>query len=156
VPEPEAFYKATYVQGLWAERGRTGGGLGETQRRLPARLERVAVLGSGEAMNENIKNLLRLIEEKPELPVIAMVDGEIAGYDSGYWLGRIGATTVDEYIDPPEESMIFKSDDDVFDALERCLSEEAYEALPEDEEDCREIYNALPWKKAIIVYVELP
>lgn len=52
--------------------------------------------------------------------------------------------------------MIFKSDDDVFDTLEQCLPEAEFEALPENESECRPFYDALPWVKAIIVNINLP
>ncbi len=48
---------------------------------------------------------------------------------------------------------MFKSDDDVFEVLERFLPEEEFEALPEKESECRPFYDALPWVKAIIVYI---
>ncbi len=103
-------------------------------------------------MNESTMNLLRLIEQNPGLPVVPMVDGEIPGDDCGYWLAAWGHAAVDEYL-ITESRMCFKSDDDVFDTLERCLSVEEFEALPEAESECRMYYDALPWKKAIIVYV---
>ena len=31
-----------------------------------------------------------------------------------------------------------------------------FDALPESEEECRKIYDALPWTKAIIVNIGLP
>ena len=52
--------------------------------------------------------------------------------------------------------MLFKSDDDVFGALESYMSYEEFEALPESESECRHYYNKLPWIKAIIVYINLP
>ena len=47
-------------------------------------------------------------------------------------------------------------DDDVFDTLEKFLPSEEFDALPESEEECRKIYDALPWTKAIIVNIGLP
>jgi len=87
-----------------------------------------------------------------------LVDGEIVCDDSyGYWMGSIGKARVDEYVLPDDDSpVVFKSDGDVFDTLEECLTEEEYENLPEDESECRPIYDALPWKKAIIVYIGFP
>ena len=52
--------------------------------------------------------------------------------------------------------MLFKSDDDVFDTLEKCLPEAEFDALPEKENECRPVYDALPWVKAIIVDINLP
>ncbi len=113
-------------------------------------------------MNENEKQshkeLMRLIKENPELPVLPFVDANVIGDDSGYWLGRWSSVCVDEYLISPykDTPVLFKSDDDVFDTLERYLSYEELEKLPDSEEECRKIYESLPWKKAIIVYITLP
>ncbi len=106
---------------------------------------------------KNREELFRLMRENPELPVVPMVDGEIPGDDSGYWLGAWGSAMIDEYLlTNNREWMVFKSDGDVFDVLERHLSDEEFEKLPETEEECRKVYNSLPWTKAIIIYIELP
>ena len=105
------------------------------------------------AMDENRRTLFRLMEENPELPIVPMVDGEIPGDDSGYWLGAWGSARVEEYL-INSERVVFKSDDDVFDVLERHLTTEEFERLPETEEECRPFYDALPWIKAIIVYID--
>lgn len=103
----------------------------------------------------NAENLLKLIKDNPDLPIVPIVDGEIPGDDCGYWLGAWGTAQIDEYI-LTNERVVYKSDDDVFDVLERCLPDEEYEALPETESECRPIYDALPWTRAIIVYITLP
>ena len=110
-------------------------------------------------MNENTKRLLELIQENPDLPIVPMVDAEIVGGDDfGRWMGDWGYARVDEYLIPPQdyEPMLFKSDDDVFDVLEKCLPEAEFDALPENESECRPVYDALPWVKAIIVDINLP
>lgn len=106
---------------------------------------------------ENRDYLFKLMQENPELPVVPMVDGEIPGDDSGWWLGAWGSAHIDEYLlTHNREWMVFKSDDDVFDVLERHLSDEEFEKLPESEAECRKYYDALPWTKAIIVNIVLP
>lgn len=110
-------------------------------------------------MSENTKKLLELVQQNPDLPIVPMVDAEIvSGDDWGRWMGKFGAARVDEYLIPPQdyEPMLFKSDDDVFDVLEKCLPEAEFDALPENESECRPVYNALPWIKAIIVDINLP
>lgn len=80
--------------------------------------------------------LFKLMQENPELPVIPFVDGEIvAGDDFGTWMGSWGVSCTDEYLIPPQdyEPVIFKSDDDVFDTLEKVLPGEEFDALPESE-----------------------
>ena len=73
-------------------------------------------------------------------------------------MGRWGDARVDKYLIPSKdyEPMIFKSDDDVADTLEKYLSAAEFDALPEDESECRQLYDALPWTKAIIVSIDLP
>lgn len=112
---------------------------------------------TSEKERENREELFKLIQEHPELPVVPMVDSDIVADDCGYWLGSWGKASIDEYfVSEQAERVFFKSDNDVFDVLERHLSCEEFEALPETEEECRPIYNALPWIKAIVVYITLP
>lgn len=83
-----------------------------------------------------------------------MVDGAICDDDSRYWQGAWGESHVDEYLEcKTYKCIVFKSDDDVFEALENHLTREEFEKLPESEDECREYYDALPWTKAIIVYI---
>ena len=104
---------------------------------------------------QNREELFRLMKENPDLPVVPMVDGEICGDDSGYWMAGWGESRVDEFlICERAERTAFKSDGDVFDVLEDYLSWEEFENLPENESACRPTYDALPWRKAIIVYIE--
>ncbi len=110
-----------------------------------------------ERERENREELFRLIKENPELPIVPMVDADIVCDDCDYWLGAWGRAEVDEYfISERAERVFYKSDGDVFDVLERHLSDEEFEALPESEEECRPYYDKLPWIKAIIVYINLP
>ena len=105
--------------------------------------------------NKNIAELLKLIQENPDLPIIPMVDGEAVCDDSGYWVAAWGKAVIEEFIiNPKHGDMMFKSDDDVFDTLEKWLSAEEFEKLPEDEAECRQYYEKLPWKKAILVYID--
>ena len=111
-----------------------------------------------EKERKNHDDLFKLMQENPDLPVVPMVDADIvAGDDYGRWMGSWGSASVDEYLIPPDDRpMIFKSDDDVFDTWEQCLPEAEFEALPENESECRPFYDALPWVKAIIVNINLP
>ena len=82
---------------------------------------------------------------------------ERPGDECGYWLGAWGSARIDDYLLVSNRDLVvFKSDDDVFDVLERCLSDDMFEKLPEPKEECRPIYDALPWIKAIIVYIDCP
>lgn len=103
---------------------------------------------------ENREELFRLMRENPNLPVVPMVDGEIPGDNSGYWLGEWSHAHIDEYLLTNNHEWVdFKRDDDVFGVLERHLSDEEFERLPETVEECRPFYDKLPWKKGIVVYI---
>ena len=41
-------------------------------------------------------DLIKLIQENPDLPIVPLVDGDIC-WDSGYWLGSFGTASI-EYI----------------------------------------------------------
>lgn len=108
-----------------------------------------------EVEKKNRDELFHLMKENPDLPVIPMVDSEICSDDYAYYLGVWGPVSVDEYlICKRYDYVAFKSDDDVFDVLEKYLTDEEFVKLPESEKECREIYNKLPWTKAIIVKIE--
>lgn len=50
-------------------------------------------------ITENIQKLITLATEHPELPIIAMVDGEIVGDDSYHrWVGYFGSVELGEYV----------------------------------------------------------
>lgn len=109
-------------------------------------------------MNEFTKALVDLINENPDLPVITMVDTEIVGDDTyGRWYSSIGYSRVDEYVvyekyygDQP--NIIYKSDIDeiIEDLIER------HEDNLLTDELAHEMANALNWKKAIFLSVDLP
>ena len=50
-------------------------------------------------MTDNIQKLVDLAKEHPDLPIVAMVDGEIVvGDDYGRWLGSVGYVELGEYV----------------------------------------------------------
>lgn len=100
---------------------------------------------------ETTKKLLELAAAIPDLPIVAMVAADIPGDDYGYWLSGITSVSIDEYVVSNSGSVLFKSDNDVDVVLQECLSEEEYDKLPDNIEDCRPAYENLPWKKVIIL-----
>lgn len=42
-----------------------------------------------------MQKLIKLVKENPNLPVIALVHGEVCGDDCGYWLGHCGSASVE-------------------------------------------------------------
>ena len=50
-------------------------------------------------MTDNIQKLVNLAKEHPDLPIVAMVDGEIVGGDDyRRWLGSVGNVELGEYV----------------------------------------------------------
>ena len=108
--------------------------------------------------NENIKTLLELIKENPELPIVPMVDAEIVGDGYGRWSGAWGMARVDKYVVADigwETRIIFESDGDVLEALEKYLTNDEFEKLPNNEAELQKVYDNLPWIKAIIVDINV-
>lgn len=125
----------------------------------------------------NREELARLILENPELPVLCMVEFEIvAGDDCLRWAASLGECKIREYIyheDGMSDSVIYWRED----------AEQLVDAMAEDAEEHPELYplgadprtataraaayenartlarvkvNNLPWKKAIVVNIDLP
>lgn len=101
--------------------------------------------------------IIRLIEENPDLPVIPMVDSEVVADDGGYWQGKWGRCEVTEYYNG-REYIHFRDDDeeDVLNDMVGCKygydlqGRDIYD-LTDDEWD--ELYNNIPWVKCIAVYI---
>lgn len=99
--------------------------------------------------------LIKLINENPDLPIFAWVDGEVCEDNCGYWLGQFGSATIKEYAKVEtygwyEKDYVFR--DDYEEYLEYLLN--ADEKLTEEEAK-KQIEN-LNYKKAIFVYVNTP
>lgn len=106
-------------------------------------------------MNENIKALLKLVIDNPDLPIVPMVDYEICADDShSWWMGSFGGCKVTEYT-RYDDAIYMREDQE---ALENCFYEQV-----EDDLTSREamIYahnqaESLNWIKAIAVHIDLP
>ena len=99
---------------------------------------------------KNREELFKLMQENPELPVVAMVDSEIV-QDDGY------SRSIEEYF-IGEERIHFREEDD-FDEVEETLTDgqvcyDDFEAM--SDEEAVGAYNSLPWIKAIVVNIDLP
>jgi len=108
------------------------------------------------------KEILRLITENPDAPIIPVVRGAVCGNKYDAWMGSIIRVMTDEYVYPRKDSAnynavpaIIRSEGDVYGTLETMLTWEEYDKLPESMKECRKIYDALPWKRAIVIYIGL-
>lgn len=131
---------------------------------------------------ENIQKLICLAKEHPELPIIAMVDGEIVGDDSySRWVGYFGSVELgefvlynDRFIDDREEfkEQFYDYNDDELCkkfGYEPCINEYSLknghytqEQYNENEENEKQLEAYLDevakraFKAAIIVNIDLP
>ena len=113
-------------------------------------------MNNKKSMKERAEKLFELMRENPELPVVPMVDYEVVAEDSGRWLGSWGNCQIEEYV-IGQERIHFHEDDD-WDEIENTLTDgvitcEDYETM--SEENAKQVYDSLPWIKAIIVDIEL-
>ena len=106
--------------------------------------------------NENINDLLKLVKENPDLPIVFMVATECVPSDEyAYWLSECGGTYISEYCNTDGE-VFFEEDYD--DLVEKWIDNN-YEEFPDKtdvelEEIAKSYVDNYKWIKAIIVYVE--
>ena len=102
------------------------------------------------------KEFLRLIEENPHLPIMPMVDSDIACEDGGRWLASFGSACVGEYALFNERYYEDRSDFQEDYADFYC--DELYKAGMHDDE-LEKYLDEIADKyfiKAIIVHIDLP
>lgn len=104
----------------------------------------------------NVIKFHQLLVENPNLPIVPMVDSEICSEDYARCMGSFGSSWVDDYCIGQNDRMWCKSDfdNDINEALETILPWHEFEKIPEGKE--KEVYDNLPWTKAIIVNIDLP
>ena len=108
-------------------------------------------------MNDNIKDLLRLIEEHPNFPVIPMVGQDIVADCTGEWVASFGKAEVKKMC-IYGENVIFREDKNAIKTVETL----ELEGLTEDrtrEESIEKLnghLDELEWLEAIIVHIETP
>lgn len=108
------------------------------------------------------KELLELIKENPDLPIVPMVDTEVVADDTScYWMGSWGRCYVTEYYVGREH--IHLKDDEIEEVLEDmagCKYGQTKEGkdIWDDlsDEEWKNLFESLPWIKAIIVFIESP
>ena len=96
-------------------------------------------------MSDNVKNLVRLINENPDLPVIPMVGQDIVADYTGEWVAAVGVAEVLELCIYGER-VIFKNDK----GIQMLKLELDSETVTE------EFIDSLDWMKAIVVHIETP
>lgn len=107
--------------------------------------------------------LLKLAEENPELPIIAEVDSEVVAED-GYifWFGEVTGTCVDyvlagEYHSWTLSEALMENDAFVEENAPEALKQKLEKLNDADfDKEANEWIKSLPWKKCILVYVDVP
>lgn len=133
-------------------------------------------------ITENIQKLITLAADHPELPIIAMVDGEVVGDDSySRWVGYFGSVELgefvlynDRFIDDREEfkEQFYDYNDDELCkkfGYEPCINEYSFktghytqEQYNENEENGKKLEKYLDevaekaFEKVIIVNIDTP
>lgn len=125
---------------------------------------------------ERNQELLRIVAENPDLPIVAMVDSDVVCEDNGWWLASFGNVEVgeyalydDEYFDDRDsfkERYYERNDDELcerfnFNPFIRRgnYTKEQLAANDEADKELEKYLDELAekhFKKAIIVYVGLP
>lgn len=116
-----------------------------------------------EIQKENVAELLNLIKENPDLPIVPMVDNEIVASDEHTnWLGSFGKAEID-YVWDNGERIYFKSNDEEY-LLEKEFDLIYDEIFSNNVEPDPAIINQMAttrvneyeWEKSIVVYIGLP
>lgn len=112
-------------------------------------------------MNENIKEILKLIEEHPDLPVIPMVGQGIVADCTDEWIANFGKAEIRK-ICMYEEAIIFYDEN----TLKMAEALDFYHDFPgelfdgvstgETNKLTKEAIDSLDWLEAIIVHIETP
>ena len=103
-------------------------------------------------MDIKVAHLLNLIKQNPLLPILPMVNQEVVSDDCWcYWLGKWGDANIDRYF-VHNRRIFLKDNEDPFDVLERIGYPQNVDDMTDEEINAA--YDALPWKKAIFVYID--
>lgn len=107
-------------------------------------------------MKDNFEELMKLIQENPELPVVPMVEYEVCGGDEcAWWEGKFGTAKIDEVFSRDEFIYIKSKDREKL--IEEVLDETVISFVPTTpEEHAEKIVNSYDWEKVILVYINTP
>ena len=117
-----------------------------------------------ENQNKRTAELLQLIRENPELPVVPMVNSEVIADDShAWWLGEFGMCSIDSYYSDNDAERVWLKADDEEDMLDK-WADDHYDEIKDMSNADAEAYvnkhggewiNSLPWIRAIVVWIDV-
>lgn len=108
-------------------------------------------------MNDNIKHLIQLMDENPDLPVIPMVGQDIVADCTGEWVAHFGKAEIKKMCIYGEK-VIFREDKNAIKTVEALELEGLTEGRAREEsiEKLNGYLDELEWLEAIIVHIETP
>ena len=108
-------------------------------------------------MNDNIKHLIQLMDENPDLPVIPMVGQDIVADCTGEWVAHFGKAEIKKMCIYGEK-VIFREDKNAIKTVEALELEGLIEGRAREEsiEKLNGYLDELEWLEAIIVHIETP
>ena len=101
-------------------------------------------------MNNNVKNLLQLINEHPDLPVIPFVGQDIIAECSGEWVASLGKAEIKKFCIYGEKVVFYEEEyiQKTVDALD--------ESIEPSIDKLKGYLDSLDWLEAIVVHIETP
>ena len=108
-------------------------------------------------MNDNIKHLIQLMDENPDLPVIPMVGQDIVADCTGEWVAHFGKAEVKKMCIYGEK-VIFREDKNAIKTVEALDLEGLTEGRTREKsiEKLNGYLDELEWLEVIIVHIETP
>lgn len=108
-------------------------------------------------MNDNIKHLIQLMDENPDLPVIPMVGQDIVADCTGEWVAHFGKAEVKKMCIYGEK-VVFREWKNAIKTVEALELEGLTEGRTREEsiEKLNGYLDELEWLEAIIVHIETP
>ena len=108
-------------------------------------------------MNDNIKDLLKLMDENPDLPVIPVVGQDIVADCTGEWVAYFGKAEVKKMCIYGEK-VVFREEKNAIKTVEALELEGLTEGRAREEslEKLNGYLDELEWLEVIIVHVETP
>lgn len=103
---------------------------------------------------ENIKHLLNLIQENPDLEIFPMVNADcVPSDDFGWWMATWGKATIDEYWLNDERCYIRSTDED--ELFDNYYDEVEYDCSDEEANKiAQERLNKITWTKVICIKIQ--
>lgn len=108
-------------------------------------------------MNDNIKHLIQLMDENPDLPAIPMVGQDIVADCTGEWVAHFGKAEVKKMCIYGEK-VIFREEKNAIKTVEALELEGLTEGRTREEsiEKLNGYLDELEWLEVIIVHIETP